>query len=144
MKKMIVTMAISLCSFAAFAKPDDVSPKVLNAFKTEFNSATEVEWVAGNGYYKAAFTYNDQHVFAFYSLDGELLGITRYISATDLPISLQTSLKKNYSDYWISDLFEVSKSDGTSYCITLEDADSKIVLKSSGNAWSVFKRVRKA
>ena len=34
--------------------------------------------------------------------------------------------------YWVSDLVEVSKSDGTYYYITLENADTQLVLKSSG------------
>jgi hypothetical protein len=88
--------------------------------------------------------FNDQFVSAFYQLDGELIATSRNISSLDLPISLQTSLKKNYNKYWISDLFEISNNEGTSYYITLDKADSKVVLKSSGNGnWQTFRKTTK-
>lgn len=145
MKKMILALALTLCMSLAFAGEENVSPKVLNAFKNEFSTAKEVEWTAGSNYYKAAFTFNGNHVFAFYNADGELLGLTRYLSSLDLPIGLQKDLKKDYSAYWISDLFEVANTEGTSYYITLENAEKKIVLKAAdGNNWTTFKKISKA
>ena len=145
MKKMILALGLTLCMRFAFAGEEDVNPTVLNSFNNEFSTAKEVEWSVGSNYYKAAFTFNGNHVFAFYNKDGELLGLTRYISSLDLPINLQKDLKKDYSSYWISDLFEVANSEGTNYYITLESADKKIVLRSSGgNNWTTFKKVSKA
>ena len=145
MKKMILAFGLTLCMSFAFAGDENVSPKVLNAFKDDFTTAKEVEWSAGSNYYKAAFTFNGNHVFAFYNMDGELLGLTRYISSLDLPINLQKDLKKNYSDYWISDLFEVANNGGTGYYITLENSEKKIVLKAvDGNGWTTFKKISKA
>jgi len=145
MKKMILTLAISISSFAAFAGEENVNKKVLDAFKTEFTTAKETEWTTGSDYYKAAFMYNEKYVFAYYSLDGDLLGITRYISPADLPMGLLISLKKKSNGFWISDLFEVAKNETTSYYITLENADTKTVLKSTGGAgWEVFKTVKKS
>ena len=144
MKKMIVTLAISISSLAAFAGEENVSPVVLDAFKEEFSTAREVEWTVGKNYYKAAFVYNEKHVFAWYSLEGELIGLSRYISPADLPAKLQSNLKKNYSDYWISDLFEVTKDEGNAYFITLENADCRIVLKSTGLSWIIYQKTKKA
>lgn len=146
MKKMILSLAIALTTLSAFAAGEEnVNQKVLDAFKNEFNTVREVEWAAGADYYRAAFVYNEKYVFAYYSTEGDLLGITRYISPADLPMNLQISLKKKYNSYWISDLFEVAKNETTSYYITVEDADTKIVLKSTGGSdWSVFKTVKKA
>jgi hypothetical protein len=147
MKKIIITLAITLGTLSSFAGEvkENVSSRVLDAFKTEFASATEVSWTAGSNFYKAEFVYNSQHVSAFYNTEGELLGLTRYISSLDLPINLQAGLKKNYSGYWISDLFEVSNSDGTGYYITVENANSKIVLKSTGGqGWNLYKKTTKA
>jgi len=145
MKKIIMILAVLISTTSAFAGEENVATKVLNAFKTEFNTAKEVEWTVGSNYYKAAFVYNEKHVFAYYNEEGELLGLTRYLSSDDLPLNLQNNLKKSYSKYWISDLFEVAKSDGTVYYITLEDADTKIVLKASAESdWSVYQKTRKA
>jgi hypothetical protein len=145
MKKMILTLAIVVSTFSAFAGGGLVNQKVLDAFKSEFNSAKEVEWAAGDNYYKATFTFNEKHVFAYYNMEGELLGVTRYISPADLPISLQQSLKKDYTGYWVSDLFEVARNDESGYYITLENADSKIVLKAADiYGWSPYQKVKKA
>lgn len=147
MKKILLSIAmfVTLGTMSAFADSANVNPKVLTAFNNDFNNAKEVEWSTGVNYFKAAFTFNGNHVFAFYTTDGELLGLTRYISSLDLPMNLQRDLKKNYSDYWISDLFEVANNNGTSYYITLEMADTKITLKASGNSdWRSYNKVRKA
>lgn len=122
---MILMLAIALSTLSAFATDENVNQKVLDAFKTEFNSAKEVEWSVGSNYYKATFNYNGKYVFAYYNENGDLLGLTRYLSPVDLPIALQNNLKKSYEDFWISDLFEASKNEGTIYYITLENADGK-------------------
>lgn len=145
MKKMILTLAIAVSTLSAFAGEENVNPKALDAFKTEFNAAKDVKWTVGQNYYKATFVYNEKHVFAYYNENGELLGLTRYLSPNDLPIGLQTNLKKNYEAYWISDLFEVTKNDGTAYYLTLENADTKIVLKSNaGSSWYVYNKLKKS
>jgi len=140
---MILVLAILVSTMSAFAGNVNVSEKVLNAFKTDFITAQEVVWSAGSNYYKATFNYNGKYVFAFYNENGELLGITRYISPVDLPLLLQNYLKKNYTGYWVSDLFEVSKNGGINYYITLENADAKIILNSSGTTWDVFQKTKK-
>lgn len=144
MKKMILTIAIALSSLFVFAAEQNVNATVLNAFNKEFKGAQQVEWTATEDYYKANFVFNGQHVAAFYSTEGNMLAMTRNISSLDLPLSLQTNLRNDYSSYWISDLFEVSNADGTNYYITMEKADGKVMLKSnSGGKWSSYKKITK-
>ena len=144
MKRIVLTLAIVVSTLGAFAWAEEVSPKVLNAFNNEFKTAKEVEWTTGTGYYRATFTYNEKHVFAYYNLNGELMGLTRYISPSDLPMLLQAELKSKYNEYWISDLFEVANNEGTAWFVTLEDADSKLVLKASdAKSWNSFRKIKK-
>lgn len=144
MKKMIMILAVALSTLSAFASDEKVNQKVLDAFKQEFATATAVTWTTATDYYKAEFTFNGQSVSAFYNYDGELMGLTRYITSLDLPMSLQAALKKSYSEFWISDLFEVTKSDSTGYYITLENADTTIVLKATADSdWNVYKKSKK-
>ncbi|MES1218965.1 MAG: hypothetical protein ABUT20_25890, partial [Bacteroidota bacterium] len=129
---------------SAFANDKNVNPKAVNAFNTEFSTAQQVEWTVNPNYFRAAFDMNGQRIFAFYNTDGEFMGLTRNISSAQLPISLQTSLKKNYNNYWVSDLFEIANNDGTTYYITLEDGHKKVVLKSAnGSDWGTYKKDRK-
>lgn len=144
MKKIIIMLAIAISSLTAFASDKNVNSTVLNAFNREFAGAKDVQWTSTSDYYKAAFVYNGQNISAFYQVDGEFIAMTRNITSLELPINLQTNLKNNYSNYWITDLFEVSSNEGTSYYITMEKADAKLVLKSDGSGkWGVFKKMTK-
>jgi hypothetical protein len=77
MKKMILTVAVALITLGVMAAGPD--QKVLDAFNQDFKSAKEVEWTAGINYYRATFSYNDKHVFAYYDLNGELMGLTAFL-----------------------------------------------------------------
>lgn len=144
MKKIIITLAIVVTTMSAFAFRG-VNEKVLKSFNSDFKTAREVTWTTGSNYYKATFTYNEKYVFAYYSTEGELLGVSRYLTPADLPVHLQTELKKDYNEYWISDLFEVSKPEGTAYYVTLENADTKLVLKAeSSGDWYHYRKVKKS
>ena len=147
MKKimMMLALALTIGTSFAFTGEEAVNKQALNAFKKEFAGATEAAWTVGNDFYKVTFSLNDQKLFAYYNIQGEFLAVTRNISSLQLPLSLQTSLKRSYNSYWISDLFEVAKNDGTNYYITLETADTKIVLKSTdGSDWSIYQKSKKA
>ena len=146
MKKTIVVLGLmlTLSITSTFANEIEVAPQVLESFNNEFSTAKDVNWLEGDHFYKAAFTFNGQHVFAYYAKDGKLLSIARYISSIQLPIHLMSDLKKEYSDYWISDLFEAYKSNETFYYITLENADKTIMLVSdNGSGWKTYQKKTK-
>jgi len=145
MKKIILSAAImmSLGIATVFAGTPDVNAKVLETFKNQFPTASETEWSTTSDYYKVDFVYSDNYVSAYYSLDGEFLATLRHISSVNLPMLLQSSLKNDYSNFWISDLYELAKYDGSSYYVTIENANQKIVLKSNGNGWTVHKKTGK-
>jgi hypothetical protein len=146
MKKIVLSVAVmmSVGLTALFAGVPEINAKVMAAFKNQFSYATETEWSTGSDYYKASFLYNNNYVNAYYSLEGDFLATLRNISSVDLPLMLQAGLKNDYSNFWVSDLYEMSKQDGTSYYITLENADLKIVLRSSnGSAWAQHKKTGK-
>jgi hypothetical protein len=147
MKKimMILALVLTVSTGFAFTGEEAVNKQALEAFKSEFVGATDVNWTAGSNYYKAAFTLNDQKLFAFYNSQGEFIAVTRYISSFQLPLNLQTDMKKSYSNFWVSDLFEMATNDDTSYYLTMENADTKIVLKSTdGKEWSLYHKDKKA
>jgi hypothetical protein len=145
MKKIVFVLGLVIAMGVCSAYPSEkVSRRVLASFKTEFTSAKDVEWETGNNYFRAAFTMNEQRIFAYYNVDGQLLNIARYISSIQLPVNLFADLKNDYSKYWISDLFEVSNSEGLHYYVTLETADSRLVMHSSnGGSWSTYSKSKK-
>lgn len=145
MKPLLIAFTLLASFFAqpSFATNPDVNASVRKSFETTFTSASEVEWTITGNLYKARFVMNAQVVTAYYGADGHLIGVTRNITSHQLPLTLQTGLKKGHEDAWISDLFEVANDEGTAYYVTLETADSKIVLKSFGQSWSVYSKTQK-
>ena len=122
-----------------------MNPAALESFNSSFKNATEVNWTITATYAKADFAMNGQYVAAYYDITGKLIALTRNISSLQLPITLQASLKNSYENYWISDLFEVANDEGTYYYVTLENSDTKVVLKGSANSeWSTYQKSRKA
>lgn len=145
MKPLFILLTV-LSSFAAklsVANDGIVTSPILESFQTSFTEAKEVRWILGKTFVRAEFEFNGQYLTAFYAKEGKLIAITKNITSTQLPIFLQTDLKKDYANYWVSDLFEVSNEDGVHYFITLENADGKLVLKSSFAGWNVYQKKAK-
>lgn len=147
MKKRILTLVLLLTvgltsTFANFS--ENVNEQVISAFKKDFTTAQDVSWEKSREISKATFKLNDQVMFAYYAEGGNLLAVIRNIVSTQLPINLLSELKKSYSGYWISDLFEMASDNTTSYYVTVENGDQSIVLKSAGlNGWETFKKDKK-
>jgi hypothetical protein len=143
--KIIIGVFVFITGIStAFANgKEEVNQNIIRSFQKEFAGAQDVQWITTKEYVKATFTLNEQVVYAYYGQDGHLLGVTRNIVSGQLPINLLTEVKKNYHNYWITDLFEIA-ADGNMYYITLESSDYKVVLKSNGtNGWEVFKKEKK-
>jgi len=147
MKKLMIGLVLGafIITNTAFANnSNNVNDKVQTSFKQEFATAQNVVFSKTNNYIKAAFTLNNQVMEAYYTADGEMIGVSKNLLSTELPIGLQVDLKRDYADYWISDLFEFATNSNSSYFITVENADQKITLQSSGNEWVVYKKAKKA
>jgi len=147
MKKMITAVVLStvLLVNAAFAnKTETVNYKVENAFRQEFTQAKDVTWEKTDNFYKAGFKMNNEVMTAYFTTEGELMGVIHNMLSTQLPINLQTSLKKEYDSFWITDLFEFARPDSNGYFVTLQSADQVIVLQSvDGSSWSTYSKSKK-
>lgn len=150
MQKIILSIAtVLMMSAGAFAantnkNEDNVNQQAIASFKKDFASASDIMWEQKVGYSKATFSLNGEILFAYYDNDGQLTAVVRNITSEQLPINLLTTMKKEYDGYWISDLFEVASGDQTTYYVTLENSDKKVVLRSRGaDSWDVFGKEKK-
>ena len=143
--KTLFIAALLLCgTFKSFASDGvSVEPSVLKSFQATFANAKEVDWSLSQDLYKAVFFLNGQYVTAYFREDGGLQAITRHISATTLPMLLQTELKNEHKDKWVSDVLEVTGEGGVQYYVTLENAEVKVILKSLSATWSLYQKSRK-
>lgn len=147
MKQVILSIAtVLMMGASAFAgsNNDNVNQQAKQSFQKDFSTARNISYEQKTDYVKVTFTINDQVLFAYYNNNGQLQAVVRNIVSDQLPITLLTDLKKSYSDYWISDLFEVASDDQTTYYITLESKDKTVILRSEGtSSWSVFSKAKK-
>lgn len=136
---MLLTVGIS-SSFADTAT--NVHNDVVKAsFRKDFKKAELMGTEVKPNYTKLTFKLNDVIMYAFYSDNGNLLALSRNIRSNQLPIQLLLEVKRNYSDYWISDLFELTGDGASNYYITVENADTRVTLRSSSSdTWEVYER----
>ena len=147
MKKSILLLSIVLVSFTAFSFAADapaISKNVMSSFNKQFSDARDIKWENQADFVKAQFTLNEMVLFAYFNKNGDLIAVTRFISPNQLPLELLSSLKKQHTGYWVSDLFEIQSENGTSYFATLENADQIVILKSEGiSGWNTFQKEKK-
>ena len=146
MKKSMLTMAFSLVMLLSSltGNATEIRANIISSFKKDFAAAQDVQWEQGKQFVKATFTLNGQVMMAYYTEEGNLLAVTRNITSSQLPINLLTEIKKSYTTYWITELFEIAMSGTTSYYMTLENGDQTLILKSeAAQDWKVYKKEKK-
>ena len=70
---------------------------------------------------------------AYYDFQGNLIGVVHHMLTSALPADLSKDIKKRYSNYWVSELFQITNVDGVYYYIQLKNADETIVLSTEGS-----------
>jgi hypothetical protein len=113
------------------------------SFHKDFKQAELLYTYTNKDYTKITFKMNGTILTAFYNEDNELLAVCHNIKSTDLPLNLLMQVKNNYADCWISDLFELDTNGSTSYYITLENAGTKLTLRSNESGWETYSRTSK-
>jgi hypothetical protein len=148
MNKFLLSIAtVLMMGVSAFAAKNDdgiANQQAVRSFKKDFANASNIVWEQKESFTRATFSLNGQILFAYYSDNGDLQAVVRNIKSDQLPINLLSSMKKDYADYWITDLFEVASDGQTSYYVTLETSEKKIVLRSQGaESWEVYSKEKK-
>ncbi len=140
MKKIILSIAIGLAVFStAFAKPDSVNDRAVAAFQKDFRKASDVSWASTNNYVMATFMMDNETQFAYYDYQGNLIGVVHHMLTSSLPADLSKEIKKRYSNYWVSELFQITTDESVSYYIRLKNADETIALTTEGGGgWHRF------
>ena len=140
MKKIILSIAIGLAVFStAFAKPNSINDRAVAAFQKDFNKASDVSWASTSNYEMATFMMDNETQFAYYDFQGNLIGVVHHMLTSGLPANLSKDIKKRYSNYWVSELFQITTDEGVHYYIRLKNADETIAMTSEGgNGWQRF------
>jgi hypothetical protein len=150
MKRKITTIVLTAALLltlgvgSSFARSTTGGGHNANAgFHKDFQQAELLDTRTGANYTRFTFKLNGTVLTAYYSPIGELIAVTQNITSTQLPLPLLMQVKRNYANYWISDLFEMNVDGESNYYITLESADRKVTLRSSDLNWEIFSKSSK-
>ncbi|MBS1601046.1 MAG: hypothetical protein JST42_00160 [Bacteroidetes bacterium] len=143
-QSIIVTVLLTIFTSYSFASPtEDINTSIKTSFHQEFKNAQILSAESYQTFTKLTFKMDEAVLSAFYTDNGELLALTRNILSSQLPLNLLSSLRKKYSTYWITDLFEFDRDSQSCYYISLENADTKMTLRSNGDSWQLYSSVKK-
>ena len=136
MKKIfIAAMMAVLVGSSAFAADNKDVVKVNYRAKTTFDAhfagATNVTWTQRETYTKASFVIADQAVEAFFSPEGELVGSSRKIEFSKLPLEAIQTIQKKYSTYTVTESIEFDQNGERNYFVSLADGKKKQILQVS-------------
>jgi len=147
MKKIILSTAMLLTLFtAALAnRRDNLTDLAAVSFHKDFNRASEIRSEVINNHVRVTFSQDKETKYAYYDFQGNLIGVVQHILTSSLPEDLQADVRKHYSNYWVTELFQVSTDDGIYYYLQLTNADERIVLSTEGSyGWHRYMRSKTA
>ena len=131
LKTMFASVAILLAT-SAFASPgpEKISEKVKAEFEKNFTGALNVNWEKKDDFYFASFKLNEKEVSAAYNESGELLGVSRVIETSQLPLNVSLAIANSYKDYAVANNVSEIVFDGqTNYYVNVETSQKVLKLK---------------
>ena len=145
MKTMIIALSmLFMISVKSYAGDERVAAAVLESFQKSFSTASDVSWAKIKDFYKAEFVLDGQSLTVWYNTDGDLVALTRLLTVNQLPIAAQISLKNDYSNYALMNLFEVDNDEGTNYYAVVDNVKATVKLKAdAAGKWLVYEKHRK-
>ncbi len=116
----------------AFASGNEVSFDITKSLNKHFPKAENVKWTVKKEFVKANFKWHDTNIEAYYSQDGEFIGMGRSIEKDRLPLAALKEIDEKYADYTITDAVEFTYVDkGTSYYLSANNGKVKVILNIS-------------
>ncbi|MEN9684299.1 MAG: hypothetical protein RLZZ28_85 [Bacteroidota bacterium] len=142
MKKLLLAALIVVAAgSSAFALDvNTLNAKVKTNFEARFYGAQNVQWKLQEDFIKASFTYADQPVEAFFTTDGELIGLSRKMDYQKLPLNALQKIKTDYARYQVVEAIEFEREGDKNYYVSLKEGTSvKILEVSLYGSVSVFR-----
>ncbi len=131
LKTMFAAVAILLAT-SAFASPgpEKISERAKAEFEKNFTGALNVNWEKKDDFYFASFKLNEKEVSAAYNESGELLGVSRVIETSQLPLNVSLAIANSYKDYTVANNVSEIVFDGqTNYYVNVETSQKVLKLK---------------
>ncbi len=137
MKKLVTLLTAAmmlLCSFTFAFDSDNVNSTIKAAFLNDFASAKNVSWKKTSDFYFATFMLNSNEINAAYNEDGELVGTSRTVASSSIPMDITLQLAKKYEGYSVAKkVLELSFEGTTRYYVTIMNDAYALKLKCTAN-----------
>lgn len=136
-------LLVSVHSYAF--KSEDVNVQVKDAFSKQFTGAVHASWEMEGEWYFVTFEMEGKQVQAAYDGEGKLLGTSRKINVSEIPLNLAQSLHKKFEHYVFPAMItEISFNGTTFYSVALTGEKSNLLLRCDPNGVvTVEKRMKK-
>jgi len=144
MKKIFITLATAgLLVTSAYAadggkkitRTTEVTYALQDHFESRFSGAKDVVWTINNNCQKAAFTADGVKMTAFYSLQGDYLGVTRDATYAELADKAKQAIADKYKGYTVNQVikYETLNEDvnfeETSYFVDLKNESNELLVR---------------
>jgi len=129
MKKLILFACVLLVTGSSFANKPKTSEKALKAFNATFKDAENVVWTDAENIYTVKFSQQGINTFVKYDEEGNFISSRRYYQGAQLPVDIQCTLKKKFSDKTIFGVTEYTVGDEVNYYVKMEDAKNWVTVK---------------
>lgn len=115
MKKILLTTAFIIAiAMASFAGSNKADKKLMSDLEAAVKNSSSVQWSATDNYKKAAFSFNNKTVAAFFSPDdNSLIGYSFHITPSELPAGTMETLTAKYQGWNITGSMLFIKADGS-------------------------------
>jgi len=149
MKKIFITTAMIalLGSTSVFAdggkkatKVTTVSYSVENEFTSDFSDAKNVSWSITPNVQKATFTQDGVKMTAFYSLQGDYMGVTQNVDYAALSDKAKAIIADKYKDYSVKEVVKLETTnpdanfEETNYFVDLKNGADEILVRVTASA----------
>jgi len=149
MKKIFITTAMIalLGSTSVFAdggkkatKVTTVSYSVENEFTSDFSDAKNVSWSITPNVQKATFTQDGVKMTAFYSLQGDYMGVTQNVDYAALSDKAKAIIADKYKDYSVKEVVKLETTnpdanfEETNYFVDLKNGADEILVRVTSSA----------
>jgi hypothetical protein len=131
MKKIILPVVALLITCSGLFAMDisKVGYRVLNNFEASYPGAEDVNWTVKPAFTKASFSIDGESFEAFYSSNGNFIGVSKKVDLKALPKKAVKQIQQKYAEYKIVETVLFDFDGQSNYFVSLEKNGVKKILE---------------
>lgn len=111
------------------AAASTISTRAIKDFRTRYTKIADEQWSRFEKGFAAYFTKDGFKVRAYYDRRGNWLASLKYCNESQLPHFIRDIVKREYYDFTITQVLEISVPEHTAWLLNVEDKDTFKVVR---------------